>query len=151
MEDYIVDTMRVEDIEDVVEIETLSFKTPWSVNAFTLELTNNKNALYRVIRCDNRVIAYGGMWLLFDEVHITNIAVHPDYRGRGYGNIIVEDMMKIAKESNMSAMTLEVRVSNTPAVNLYKKYGFVGVATRKGYYQDTGEDALIMWNYEIQN
>lgn len=146
-----MDTMNVDDIPKVVEIENLSFNTPWSEKAFNLELTNNKNALYRVIRSDDRVIAYGGMWLLFDEVHITNIAVHPDFRGKGYGNIILEDMLRVSKEANMSAMTLEVRVGNVAAISLYKKYGFVSVATRKGYYQDTKEDALIMWNYDVQS
>nr|WP_048569209.1 ribosomal protein S18-alanine N-acetyltransferase [Clostridium cylindrosporum] len=141
--------MTVNDIDDVVEIEALSFTTPWSKNAFNLELTNNKNALYRVIKVHDKVIAYGGMWILFDEAHITNIAVHPEYRGAGFGNIIMKDMIEVCKGAKMSAMTLEVRVSNTPAINLYKKFGFVSVATRKGYYQDTGEDALIMWNYEL--
>lgn len=149
MENYTIETMTLNDIKDVVSIENLSFSTPWSENAFELELTNNKHALYRVIKVNGKVIAYGGMWLLFDEAHITNIAVHPEYRGCGFGNIIVEDMIKCCKNAEITAMTLEVRVGNEAAVNLYKKYGFVAVATRKGYYQDTGEDAIIMWKYNI--
>ena len=149
MENYTIETMTLNDIKDVVSIENLSFSTPWSENAFKLELTNNKHALYRVIKVNGKVIAYGGMWLLFDEAHITNIAVHPEYRGCGFGNIIVEDMINCCKNAEISAMTLEVRVGNEAAVNLYKKYGFVSVATRKGYYQDTGEDAIIMWKYNI--
>lgn len=149
MEEYSIETMTLSDIDDVITIEELSFETPWSHNAFRLELKENKNALYRVVKINGRVVAYGGMWLLFDEVHVTNIAVHPEYRGFGYGNLIMRDMINCAKNAKMSSMTLEVRVGNTAAINLYKKFGFVGVATRKGYYQDTGEDALIMWNYEL--
>ncbi|MEG0640992.1 MAG: ribosomal protein S18-alanine N-acetyltransferase [Clostridium sp.] len=149
MDEYTIETMTIDNIDDVVEIENLSFSTPWSHNAFHLELTNNKNALYRAVKINGKVIAYGGMWLLFDEVHVTNIAVHPEYKGCGYGNVIMGDMIDSARNAKMSAMTLEVRVSNTPAVNLYKKFGFVSVATRKGYYQDTKEDAIIMWNYDL--
>lgn len=149
MEEYTIETMTISDIEDVIVTENLSFETPWSEAAFVQELTNNKNALYRVIKVNGKSIAYGGMWLLFDEVHITNIAVHPEYRGFGYGNILMKDMINCAKTAKMSSMTLEVRVGNTAAINLYKKFGFVSVATRKRYYQDTGEDAIIMWNYEL--
>lgn len=150
MQEYTIETMTLDDIENVVEIENLSFTTPWSQNAFELELRNNKNALYRVIKVNGKAIAYGGMWLLFDEAHITNIAVHPEYRGAGLGNMIMEDMINCCKNAKMSSMTLEVRISNTTAINLYKKYGFIGVATRKGYYQDTHEDAIIMWKYDVE-
>lgn len=149
MDEYSIETMVVDDIDGVLEVESLSFSTPWSKKAFELELTNNKHALYRVVKVDNKVVAYGGVWLLFDEGHVTNIAVHPKYRGCGYGKALLEDMMKCAKESDIKAMTLEVRVSNEAAINLYKQYGFVSVAKRKGYYEDTGEDALIMWRYEL--
>jgi ribosomal-protein-alanine N-acetyltransferase len=89
------------------------------------------------------------MWVMLDEAHITNIAVHPEYRGAGLGNLIIEVLVSDAKDEAVSAMTLEVRVNNLPALNLYKKYGFVEVAVRKNYYQDTGEDAIIMWKYDM--
>jgi ribosomal-protein-alanine N-acetyltransferase len=146
---YIGEEMNLSHIDDVVEIENLSFKTPWSKSAFIYELTKNKCSKYRVILKDGKVVAYGGMWILLDEAHITNIAVHPEYRGIGLGKMIVEHMIKAAKGSGVTSMTLEVRVGNIPAINLYKKYGFEEVAIRKGYYQDTGEDALIMWKYDI--
>jgi ribosomal-protein-alanine N-acetyltransferase len=91
------------------------------------------------------VVGYGGMWFIIDEAHVTNIAVHPDYRQRKIGEMIVQEMIKTAKENGINGMTLEVRVSNTAAINLYKKLGFVDYGIRKGYYADTGEDALIMW------
>lgn len=149
MSNYIGEEMNLSHIDDVVEIENLSFKTPWSKSAFIYELTKNKCSKYRVILKDGKVVAYGGMWILLDEAHITNIAVHPEYRGIGLGKMIVEHMIKAAKGSGVTSMTLEVRVGNIPAINLYKKYGFEEVAIRKGYYQDTGEDALIMWKYDI--
>lgn len=149
MTDYIALNMDFNHIDDVIVIENLCFKTPWSRSAFEAELTRNKCARYRVLMKDNRVVAYGGMWVMLDEAHITNIAVHPEYRGIGLGNAIVEELITEAKRNNVAAMTLEVRMSNLPAINLYKKYGFIDVALRKKYYQDTGEDAIIMWKYDI--
>lgn len=141
--------MDVSNIDDVIVIENLSFKTPWTYDAFLAELTENKCARYKVLMIGNKVVAYGGMWILLDEAHITNIAVHPEYRGIGLGNAILEQLIIEAKQNNISAMTLEVRMSNTTAINLYKKYGFIEEAVRKKYYQDTGEDAIIMWKYDM--
>lgn len=150
MIDYIVLDMNMSHIDDVVVIENLSFKTPWTRNAFAAELTRNKCAKYKVLMIDKRVVAYGGMWILLDEAHITNIAVHPEYRGMGLGNAIVEQLLIEAKKNGISSMTLEVRISNISAINLYKKYGFIEEAIRKNYYQDTGEDAIIMWKYDME-
>lgn len=150
MSDYSVLDMDLSHIDDVVVIENLSFKTPWSKDAFEAELTRNKCARYKVLMKDNRIVAYGGMWVLLDEGHITNIAVHPEYRGMGLGNAIMEALIMEAKKNGITAMTLEVRMSNMAAINLYKKYGFIEEAVRKKYYQDTGEDALIMWKYNVE-
>lgn len=137
--------MDLSHVDDVVAIEKLSFKTPWSRDAFISEIVRNKCARYRIIKIGERVIAYGGMWIMVDEAHITNIAVAPKYRGEGIGNVIVEDMINCARGLNINSMTLEARKSNTIALNLYSKFGFKEVGIRKGYYQDTGEDAVIMW------
>ncbi len=137
--------MEHKDVEQVFEIEELSFKTPWSKEAFTEELEKNKLARYVVARIDGKVAAYGGMWMVLDEGHITNIAVHPEYRGQKIGEKIVLSLIEAARESNVNKMTLEVRTSNVPARNLYKKLGFIDFGVRKGYYSDTGEDAVIMW------
>lgn len=149
MTDYKAFDMDFCHIDDVLVIEQLSFKTPWSREAFEAELLRNKCARYRVLVKDNRVIAYGGMWVVLDEAHITNIAVHPEFRGIGLGNAIVEELINEAKRSSISSMTLEVRAGNIPAINLYRKYGFIDAALRKNYYQDTGEDAIIMWKYDV--
>lgn len=150
MIDYTVHDMDISHIDDVVIIENLSFKTPWTKDAFMSEITRNKCAKYKVLIKDNRVVAYGGMWVILDEAHITNIAVHPEYRGMGLGNTIMSELISLAVNNGVSAMTLEVRINNTAAINLYKKYGFIEEAVRKNYYQDTGEDAIIMWKYNMK-
>jgi tRNA threonylcarbamoyladenosine biosynthesis protein TsaB len=140
----VIQPMKAEDIKGVHEIETMSFTTPWSLEAFTSEI-NNELSKYVVAKIDGKIVGYGGMWSIIDEGHITNIAVHADYRGQGIGNAIVKSLIKIAKENNVARMTLEVRPTNIAAIDLYKKYGFEVAGLRKNYYFDTGEDALIMW------
>lgn len=149
LNDYLIEDMSLSHLDEVILVEKLSFKTPWSRDALEYEVKRNKCAKYRVILKDGRVIGYGGMWAMLDEAHITNIAIHPEYRGYGYGSILLEDMIDTAKRNGIKDMTLEVRVNNSSAIGLYKKYGFTEVAIRKGYYQDTGEDAIIMWKYDI--
>lgn len=136
-------------LDEVLEIEQKSFKTPWSRDAFEAELDRNKCAHYRVLLAEGRVAAYGGLWQIVDEGHITNIAVHPDFRGRGFGDAVVLDMTACAKSLGIVALTLEVRTGNVPAIGLYKKHGFEEIAIRKGYYADTGEDAIIMWKNDL--
>ncbi len=132
------------DIEGIVEVEEICFPTPWSKNAFQKEL-ENKLARYMIVEMENKIVAYGGIWFIVDEGHITNIAVHPEYRGLGLGNEIVEALVKECKKNNIISMTLEVRASNHVAQNLYKKYGFKLAGIRPEYYTDNREDALIMW------
>lgn len=137
-------SMTIEDVDGVCEVENLSFKTPWSKESFITELGNDM-ARYIVAKLDDRVIGYGGMWFVIDEAHVTNIAVHPDFRGRKIGDKLVASMIDNAKKENIEKMTLEVRPSNTEARNLYKKYDFKDCGIRKGYYSDSGEDGIIMW------
>jgi [ribosomal protein S18]-alanine N-acetyltransferase len=143
-EEFLIRAMRVEDIPAVINIERQSFTTPWTHHAFRLEM-KNQLAVYRVAETDGVITAYGGMWLILDEAHVTNVAVHPDYRGRHLGRRIMESLMAEAIRRNLLRMTLEVRKQNEPAITLYKKMGFLMAGIRPGYYQDTGEDALIMW------
>ncbi|NLK33909.1 MAG: ribosomal protein S18-alanine N-acetyltransferase [Gracilibacteraceae bacterium] len=138
--------MSLEDIDQVCEIENLSFAVPWSRESFESELVNNNLARYIVAKAEGKVVAYGGIWIILDEGHITNIAVHPEFRGRRIGEKLVKEMIKRAKESKAERITLEVRASNVAARKLYKKLGFKDGGIRKGYYTDTGEDAVIMWN-----
>lgn len=138
-------SMQVDDIEPICAIEQESFTTPWTSAAFYNELTNNHFARYMVMECDGEIAGYGGMWIIMDEAHITNIAVRPEYRGRKLGERLLRELIRTARFFGAVKMTLEVRVSNRIAQNLYEKLGFHGTGLRKRYYSDNNEDALIMW------
>ncbi|MBT9133680.1 MAG: Ribosomal-protein-alanine acetyltransferase [Firmicutes bacterium] len=141
--------MTVEDIDAVLHIEQVSFTTPWSRGAFLSELTSNPLALYFVGRLDERVVSYGGCWLIHGEAHITNVAVDPGFRGMGFGEGLCLWLMREASLRGMTRATLEVRVSNVAARKLYQKLGFLPVGVRPKYYTDTQEDALIMWKDKL--
>lgn len=137
--------MTLDDVERVSELEQLAFPTPWPAEAFFNELTINKHARYIVAEADGEVVAYCGMWMLLDEAHITNVAVHPRYRGKGIGERLLRQMMSRALAEGGKKMTLEVRPSNRIARRLYEKLGFSERGIRKKYYSDNDEDAIIMW------
>ncbi len=132
-------------IADISVIEKLSFKIPWSLESITEELTQNEAAVYFCAEANGKVIGYAGMWQVCDEGHITNIAVHPEYRCSGVGNALVKALLSEAKERGIKALTLEVRDSNYTAQALYKKHGFTPAGKRMSYYADNNEDAIIMW------
>jgi ribosomal-protein-alanine N-acetyltransferase len=133
------------DISAVLSIEQRSFSTTWPANAFFQELHDNKLAHYYVGRIGNRVVAYGGIWVILEDSHVTTIAVSPEFRGRRCGEQMLLHLLDQAIERGASWMTLEVRESNTAAQALYRKYGFTTVSTRRGYYSDNNENALVMW------
>ena len=137
--------MTIEDVAAVVVVENICFITPWSEESFKNELTTNMLAVYYVAEIEGKVIGYAGMWHVMDELHITNVAVHPDYQGRKIGNQLLEALISFSSSGPYKGMTLEVRVSNEVAINLYTKYGFEKLGIRKGYYQDNKEDAMVMW------
>ncbi len=140
----VVGTMRMADVGEVLEIERLSFSSPWPAFAFEQELTANRLAHYRVARLGDRVVAFGGIWLMVDEAHITTFGVHPDHRRRGIGRRLLLQLAEVALELGSARMTLEVRVSNEPAQGLYRSFGFNVTGRRVAYYSDDGEDALVM-------
>jgi ribosomal-protein-alanine N-acetyltransferase len=137
--------MTLEDIDDVYAIEVSSFTTPWTKDAFYKELVENTLAAYFVVKDDDQLVAYGGMWQIMDELHITNIAVAIGSRGKGYSKVLMDGLMDYGKKYSFKHMTLEVRQSNIVAIALYEKYGFESVGIRPKYYMDTNEDALVMW------
>ena len=138
--------MRYEDIPEVSAIEVESFATPWSEQAFVSELTQNQFAQYIVMEYEDRLIGYGGMWVIIDEAHVTNIAVTGEFRGRRLGERLLAELGARAARLGAERMTLEVRPSNAVARRMYKKFGFEAVGLRPGYYSDNGEDAIIMWS-----
>lgn len=149
MNGIIIDNMKRNDISSVLEIEKLSFKTPWSEEAFNNEIDKNASARYIVARSGEDILGYGGMWIIIDEGHITNIAVHPDFRGNHIGDLLVRGLIDIARMEKASSLTLEVRKTNYIAQNLYRKYGFEIAGIRPRYYADSGEDAYIMWKRDV--
>ncbi|RKD23578.1 [SSU ribosomal protein S18P]-alanine acetyltransferase [Caminicella sporogenes DSM 14501] len=136
--------MDLKDIDSVIEIENKSFKVPWSKKSFEREVKENMLAKYFVVEYDEKVVGYGGMWFIIDEIHITNIAVHPDFRGMNLGSFLLKSMIEYAESIGIYKMTLEVRKSNIVAQNLYKKFGFKECGVRPKYYENN-EDAIIMW------
>lgn len=137
--------MKEQHIPGVLIIEQVSFPTPWSRQAFTYEITQNNFAYYLVAVDEERVLGYAGMWLVLDEAHITNIAIHPEQRGKKLGKSMMLEMMRQAVLRGAVRMTLEVRPSNYIARQLYQSLGFKEKGLRKKYYTDTNEDAIIMW------
>jgi [ribosomal protein S18]-alanine N-acetyltransferase len=125
-------------------IEQSSFTTPWPPDAYRSELQTNRMAHYLVARVGDALAAYGGMWLMVDEAHITTFAVHPAWRRQGIGERLLLAFLDIAIARDAHEATLEVRLSNLAARRLYEKYGFRPVGLRPNYYSDDREDALIM-------
>ena len=140
--------MTLEDVPQVHEIELKTFHTPWTYQSFVDEMTTNKCARYIVAEEDGKVLGYAGAWLIFEEGHITNIAVDEKHRGRGIGAGVTRELMQYAANMGVQYMTLEVRKSNLVAQSLYKSVGFIELGVRKRYYEDNGEDAYL---YVCQN
>lgn len=163
---YVVEPMRLRDIGEVMEIEHDSFPSPWSARAYRHDLLENDLSHYFVVRQRSlerpelsllarvrrslgvgirpAILGYGGFWLMAGEAHISTIAVQPNWRRRGIGELLLVAMLDRATELGAEIATLEVRVSNVTARNLYHKYGFQQVGLRRRYYRDRDEDALIM-------
>jgi [ribosomal protein S18]-alanine N-acetyltransferase len=137
--------MRLEDINSVLEIEQMSFPTPWPRDAYHHELKDNRLACYLVAREFQRVLGYAGMWVILDEAHVTTIAVDPLHRRRRIGERLLVTLIDEAMRRGARWVTLEVRKSNLGAQTLYRKYGFKDIGIRKGYYSDNREDAIVMW------
>ena len=144
MSDPVIRFMRLKDVDQVAALEKATFARPWSRESFRQELTRNVAARYLVAEQDGRVVGYAGAWIILDESHITNIAVADEYRGRGIGKLLTRALLQYLSNLGACYATLEVRVSNERAQNLYKSLGFVSVGKRKRYYEDNQEDAFLM-------
>ncbi|MEO8207434.1 MAG: ribosomal protein S18-alanine N-acetyltransferase [Chloroflexota bacterium] len=139
-----IEPMTLADLPDVHRIERASFSVPWPDEAYRSELERNRLASYLVVRTTGTVIAYGGIWLMVDEAHITTFAVDPSWRRQRVGETLLISLLDVAIARRAREATLEVRLSNLPARRLYEKYGFRPAGLRTRYYSDNGEDALIM-------
>jgi ribosomal-protein-alanine N-acetyltransferase len=141
--------MILEDIPRVHEIDQLSFSLPWPEKSFRFELTENPTTIALVveivpINSDALVIGMSVVWLIVDEAHIATIAIHPDYRGHGYGRNLLAESLRQSIQRGAQLATLEVRVGNLTAQQLYHAFGFTIVGQRPQYYRDNNEDGMIM-------
>lgn len=141
--------MSEDHLDQVEAIEKESFPTPWSRSAFAGELLQNDFAHYIVALHEDVVVGYGGMWLILDEAHITNVAVRADCRGQGIGLALMLEIIRYAVIRGVKSMTLEVRPSNDAARHLYQGLGFMDRGVRKRYYSNNNEDAVIMWKENL--
>lgn len=142
--------MQKSDIDNVLKIEEVAYGDHhWSKDSFYGELSNELAHYYCAFDLKDNLLGYAGSWLILDEAHITTIAIAPEYRRKKIGEALVTKILDSCYENEIKYITLEVRVSNIPAISLYEKYGFKSLGSRKGYYQNNNEDALIMWTENI--
>ena len=142
--------MYSDDIEEVVKIEEEAYgEHHWSKSSFYDEMHNNLAKYYCAKTPEGELAGYAGTWHILDEGHITTIAVKNSYQRKHIGEALVVKILEDCYKEKIKYLTLEVRTSNEPAIKLYEKYGFNSLGTRKGYYQDNNEDALIMWTENI--
>ena len=145
-----ISKMTKDDVEAVVKIEEEAYgRHHWAKSSFYDEMSNNLAKYYVAKLSDGEIVGYAGTWHIIDEGHITTIAVKNEYLRNHIGESIIKAIIDDCYRNNIKYMTLEVRISNVPAIKLYEKYGFQSLGTRKGYYQDNDEDALIMWTENI--
>jgi len=142
--------MRRRHLKGVMAIERQVYPRPWSPNLFLSEMTDMRNRAYLVAKLDKEVVAYGGIMNYGEEADITTIAVDPDHHRRKIGTRILYELVSEGIRMGAQAVSLEVRVSNWGAQRLYNRFGFRPVGIRKGYYQETNEDAIVMWADDVR-
>jgi ribosomal-protein-alanine N-acetyltransferase len=141
--------MRRRHLRTVLRIETEVYPRPWTTNLFMSELGMRSSRSYFVAKVGPTVVGYSGLMLIVEDAHVTTIAVDPTWQRHQIGTRLLLNIARDARERGARHLTLEVRVSNEPAQNLYRKFGFRPAGIRKGYYQETNEDALVMWADDI--
>lgn len=131
-------------LDDIYELDVQTFAMPWSKEALSYDILENDNAFVIVAEYEGEFAGYADIWTVLDEADLNSIAVRVDFRRKGIGDAIMLAMTEMLSANGVATINLEVRVSNMPAIKLYKKYGFNECGVRPGYYLDNGEDALIM-------
>lgn len=146
----IINKMTSDDVDGVISIEQAAYGDHhWSRESFLSEINNELARYYSLHTPEGEMVGYAGCWHILEEAHITTIAIAPDFRRRKYAEALLKRIIDDCYKEKIKYITLEVRVSNEPAIKLYAKYGFSSFGVRKGYYQDNNEDALIMWTKNI--
>lgn len=150
MDKFRIERMSLSVLDEVMGIEEKAYgEHHWSRESFVGEINNKVSSYNCAINENGNCCGYLGMWKIIDEAHITNLAVHPDFRRKGVAKVLLINALKECYEEKIKFLTLEVRASNIKAFTLYEKFGFKSLGIRKKYYQDNNEDALIMWSENI--
>ena len=148
-DDVRIEPMRRRHLRGVLRIEQQANPRPWSLNLFLSELRYTDSRVYLVARAGHEIVGYAGLMLVAGDGHVTNVGVEPRHRRRGIATRLVLELARRAIDEGATALTLEVRVSNTAAQELYRRFGFAPAGVRRGYYSDSNEDALIMWAEDL--
>lgn len=135
------------DAAQIAKVEARCFALPWSEEAILQDMTRNPRAMYFVADADGVIAGYVSLWKILDEGQINNVAVLPEYRRQHIAQAMIDVMLRVTEEAGVASHTLEVRAHNAAAKALYAGFGFCEEGLRKGYYEDNGEDAVIMWRY----
>ncbi len=150
MYEFKVEKLALFHLDDIMEVEELCYgKHHWSRNSFVSEISNPCANYLVAVDKNGKCVGYMGVWRIFDEAHITNLAVHPSYQGKGLAHFLILSSLDECYRDKIKFLTLEVRVSNERAKKIYERFGFKSLGLRKKYYQDNNEDALIMWTESI--
>ena len=150
MDKFKIEKMTLASLDEVMTIEALAYgQHHWSRDSFVAEINNQISNYSCATNKENRIVGYLGLWKIIDEAHITNLAVHPDFRRKGVAKLLLFYLFYQCYKEKIKYLTLEVRVSNEGAINLYESFGFKSLGVRKKYYQNNNEDALIMWSENI--
>ncbi|RYG26319.1 ribosomal-protein-alanine N-acetyltransferase [bacterium] len=142
--------LREDHLPAILEIERQVNGSPWSEKSFRNEI-DHPHGIFRVAIEGGQVVGYGGLWLVIDEAHVTNVAIAPTHQRQGIGRRLMVQLLEAAKSAGMICATLEVRAGNGPALHLYESLGFERTAVRRGYYPDNKEDAVVMWRHNLDD
>ncbi len=144
-----ISPMRRRHLAAVLRIERQVYPCPWTLGLYLGELALPSSRIYLVARIGHRVVGYGGLMSNYDEGHVTTLAVDPNHQGQQLGTRLLLQLAARALERGARSLTLEVRMSNETAKNLYRKFGFGPAGVRKNYYPEVNEDALVMWAHDV--
>ena len=145
-----INPLQKTDIDTICRISADAYGAHhWAEDSFYSEISNNIAKYYTARISTGEITGFAGSWHIIDEAHITTLAVSKNYQRQHIAEALIVNLLEDCYNGLIKYITLEVRISNIPAIELYKKYGFKSLGSRKGYYQDNNEDALIMWTENI--
>ncbi|WP_017651564.1 ribosomal protein S18-alanine N-acetyltransferase [Fortiea contorta] len=150
--DLEIQSLTQEHLNVIVELDQACFGGLWTIDAYKRELDSPNSDFLGLFSplSSSQLLGMGCFWSILEEAHITILAIHPQYHRQGLGQALLYSLLKTASDRGLERATLEVRVSNQPAISLYQKFGFKTAGRRRGYYQDNGEDALVLWLSDLQ-